>query len=274
VLQRDYLGRARPFAESRLLFEIGEDGTSASTLRTRLGLDSGYLSRLLRSLEKQGLVVTEEDPSDRRVRLVHLSEAGLGELRTLDEVSDEAARLIIAPLSQTQRSNLEAAMSTVERLLTASAVQFDEESATSRGAKECLRHYYEELENRFDEGFTPDYAEAPALDEFEPPSGAFLIMRLHGEAVGCGAVKRLSEERAYIKRMWVSPAVRGLGLGRRLLQALEQKAVGLGYRTVCLETHKSLDEAQRLYRSSGYRKVEPFNDDPYADIWFERSLTS
>jgi DNA-binding MarR family transcriptional regulator/GNAT superfamily N-acetyltransferase len=272
VLDDDYLGRARPFGESRLLFEIGEAGTSAAALRARLGLDSGYLSRLLRSLERQGLVATRADPSDRRARLVELTESGLQELDLLNEVSDEAARRIVAPLNPTQQSRLAEAMATIEQLLTASAILVREESPTGRHGRDCLRQYYAELESRFDEGFSPDYADAPSLDEFEPPCGAFLIMTLHGEAVGCGGLKRLSEERAYIKRMWISPAVRGLRLGRRLLEALEQKAANLGYRIVCLETHKSLEEAQRLYRSAGYRKVEPFNDDPYADLWFERTL--
>ena len=73
--------------------------------------------------------------------------------------------------------------------------------------------------------------------------------------------------------MWVSPGARGLGVGKRPLQALENKARSLGYRTVCLETNKALTEAQQLYRSSGYREVAPFNDEPYANHWFEKRLS-
>ena len=72
--------------------------------------------------------------------------------------------------------------------------------------------------------------------------------------------------------MWVSPDARGLGLGRRLLEALEERARSLGYRMIRLETEKSLTEAQQLYRRSGYREVPPFNDELYAHHWFEKRL--
>jgi ribosomal protein S18 acetylase RimI-like enzyme len=94
----------------------------------------------------------------------------------------------------------------------------------------------------------------------------FIVARLRGRPVGCGAI-RLSD--SYIKRMWVSPAARGLGLGRRLLAALE----GFSTNGVArLETHSSLPEAVNLYRSAGYVEVEPFNDEPYAHHWFEKRL--
>lgn len=273
VLGDNYLGRNRPLGQSRLLFEVGERGAGVAMLRARLGLDSGYLSRLLRSLEVEGLVRTRTDPADRRARMVELTPAGMAELGEINRASDEAARSIVAPLNASQQSELAAAMATVDRLLTASAVRIEEADPTGRAAEHCLKLYYAELESRFERGFTPDYDQAPGLDEFTHPYGTFLVMRIHGEPVGCGALKRLSAERAYIKRMWVSNAVRGLGLGRRLLEGLEAKAAALGYRTICLETHKSLDEAQQLYRSAGYVLVEPFNNEPYADYWFEKALS-
>jgi GNAT superfamily N-acetyltransferase len=149
-------------------------------------------------------------------------------------------------------------------------LRIDEEPPTTPEAAFCLSRYFDELQKRFDSGFDSADASA-ALDEFMPPDGAFIVIRLHGEPVACGGIKPF-KAMAYIKRMWVSPDARGLGLGRRLLGALEQKAGALGYRKVCLETNKALSEAQQLYRSSGYVEVPAFNDEPYADHWFEKPL--
>jgi GNAT superfamily N-acetyltransferase len=146
------------------------------------------------------------------------------------------------------------------------------EPATGTAALYCLGEYYRELGDRFDGGFDPELSLFPALDELAPPRGIFLVARLHGRPVGCGGLKPISAEAAYLKRMWIAPDARGLGLARRLLSALEEQAGMLGYSVVRLETNKTLVEAQQLYRSSGYREVPPFNDEPYAHHWFEKAL--
>lgn len=138
----------------------------------------------------------------------------------------------------------------------------------------CLDEYYRELRGRFDEGFDPELSNAPRLDEFAPPQGIFLIARLTGEPVGCGGLKPRSPQTAYLKRMWIARRVRGLGLAKQLLFELERQALVIGYSTICLETHHSLVEAQQLYRSAGYLEVPPFNDERYADHWFEKALGS
>jgi ribosomal protein S18 acetylase RimI-like enzyme len=102
--------------------------------------------------------------------------------------------------------------------------------------------------------------------------GAFLIARMSFAAVGCGAVRTFAPGIGEIKRMWVSPEARGQGLGRRLLQELEQCARNLNLHTVRLDTNETLDEAIRLYRTAGYREIERFNDNPYAQRWFEKTL--
>lgn len=272
ALDDHYLGRDRPLGECRLLFEIGEDGATAAELRTRLGLDSGYLSRLLRALEQQQLVETRPLPEDRRVRAVRLTPAGRIELGRLNGDSDRLAESILTPLSDRQRRDMAEAMATVSRLLAASTVQIDEVPATGREAQHCLAEYYRELAERFETGFDPANSFAPALDEFAPPRGTFLVMQMAGEAVGCGGFKPISGDAAYIKRMWIAPQARGLGLARRLLGALEDKARDRGYRLVRLETNKALTEAQQLYRASGYREVAPFNDEPYAHHWFQKRI--
>jgi GNAT superfamily N-acetyltransferase len=146
------------------------------------------------------------------------------------------------------------------------------EAAVSTDAQYCLGEYYLELQERFDGGFDPDLSLVPSLDEFAPPRGRFLLVRLNGQPVGCGGLKPISNEAAYLKRMWIAPGARGLGLARRLLSALEHEARAIGYSIVRLETNKSLIEAQQLYRSAGYAEVAPFNDERYAHHWFEKRL--
>src|SRR6266567_778325 len=120
-------------------------------------------------------------------------------------------------------------MAEVERLFTATEIKAEEVSPESADARFCLAEYFRELAERFEAGFDPSQSLAPTLDGFEPPDGTFLVMRLHGEPVGCGGFKQ-TDDAAYIKRMWVARHARGLGLGRRLLHELESRARALDYR--------------------------------------------
>src|SRR5437879_4189277 len=140
-------------------------------------------------------------------------------------------------------------MTEVERLSAAAEIEIEELSPDSADAVFCLSEYFRELAERFESGFDPAQSLAPTLQDFAPPKGMFLVMRLHGRPVGCGGFKP-SGDAAYIKRMWVAADSRGLGLARRLLEELEHRAHALGYRLVQLETEKSLSEAQQLYRKS------------------------
>ena len=162
-------------------------------------------------------------------------------------------------------------MTEVDRLLTASTVEVRECDPGEPQARICLDTYFAELAERFDGGFDP--SRKPFRDDdMTPPAGLLLVATLHGEPVGCGAMTFLPKRVAYIKRMWVAGTVRGLGLGRRLLAELETRAGAAGVRRVQLETKDVLREAINLYTSAGYREVEPFNDEPYADHWFEKAL--
>ena len=105
-----------------------------------------------------------------------------------------------------------------------------------------------------------------------PPLGSFLVAAVDGEPVGCGALRAIAPGVGYLKRMWVAASMRGAGLGRRMLAALEDEARSLGFATLRLETNRALAEAIRLYRSAGYTEVAPFNDEPYAHHWFEKPL--
>ena len=139
-------------------------------------------------------------------------------------------------------------------------------------ARWCVSQYFAELAERFETGFDPRQS-IPADDaELRPPLGIFLVASAGGEPVACGAVKRLSPDTGSLKRMWVAGAARGMGVGRRMLMALEAEARELGLTTLRLETNRALTEAIRLYRNSGYAEVAPFNAEPYADHWFEKHL--
>jgi len=272
ALDEQYLARSRPLGASRVLWEIAATGTDARTLRGRLGLDSGYLSRLLRRLEAEELITVSQDPFDQRVRVVHLTAAGRAERAVLDDLSDELASSLLEPLDEERRAALVEAMRTVDRLLTASAVMVSVEDPTTDDAVFCLRSYFAELGNRFDAGFDPERGISATADELVEPAGLLLVARLRGEPIGCGALKFHGDQPAELKRMWVSSTARGLGVGRRMLRELEQHAAAHGVTTVHLETNRNLTEAIALYRSSGYHEVVAFNDEPYAHHWFEKHL--
>jgi DNA-binding MarR family transcriptional regulator/GNAT superfamily N-acetyltransferase len=272
VLDDEYLARGRPLGASRVLWEIGPDGSDARTLRSRLELDSGYLSRLLRSLEHHGLVEVEPDPSDKRVRTVRLTDAGRTEREVLDRQSDALAWSLLAPLDQARRSKLVEAMGVVERLLTAGLVEIAIEEPTSAAARFCIQSYFAELDARFDAGFDPGQSIPVDGAELTEPAGLLLVARLHHEPIGCGALRLHSHQPAEIKRMWVAASARGLGVGRRLLGELERQARQREVEVVRLETNRSLHEAISLYRSAGFVEVDPFNDESYAHHWFEKRL--
>jgi DNA-binding MarR family transcriptional regulator/GNAT superfamily N-acetyltransferase len=272
ALSDRYLARDRPLGEARLLWEIGPDGRDLRELRTRLELDSGYLSRLLRSLEAAGLVTVGPSREDARVRTARLTRRGLAEYELLDRRSDELARSFLEPLSRARRERLVAAMGEVERLLTAGLVQIDAVDLDDRAARHCLDRYFAEIARRFEHGFDPDESDVAEDDEMRPPAGLFLVARLRGEPVGCGGLKRHGGTQAEVKRMWVSESVRGLGLGRRILAELEVRAVDAGARVIRLDTNSALPEAVGLYRSAGYREIPAFNANPYAHHWFEKRL--
>ena len=241
-------------------------------LRERLDLDSGYLSRSLRSLEDAGLIDVAPSPRDGRKRVARLTRKGQRERAVLDRRSDELAERLLAPLNQKQRDRLVDAMRTVERLLTASVVEIRELDPLHPDAQRCVQAYLAELEERSGAGLEPATIASAKPDELRAPSGAMLVAYLRGRAVGCGGVKLHGRRPAEIKRMWVDPGTRGLGLGRRLLSELEARAPSAGARVARIETSRHLPEAISLYRSEGWVEVPAFNDEPFADHWFEKRL--
>jgi DNA-binding MarR family transcriptional regulator/GNAT superfamily N-acetyltransferase len=296
ALNDSYLERDRPLGVARVLWEIGatsEDGSVSGTgtggtasaayeigttgaevsaLRERLKLDSGYLSRILRGLEADGLVTVATSPTDQRARRASLTALGQTEWRQLDRRSDESARSVVAPLTDSQRDRLVSAMATVTTLLSAAAVEITVVDPETDVAQHCLRQYFTEINSRFATGFDPAAALPTEPEAMRAPRGLFVVASLHGKPVGCGAVKFHANGLAEIKRVWISPEVRGSGLGRRMLATLEMHAAEHGATVIHLDSNAALTEAIALYRASGYVEVEPFNSEPYAHFWFEKHL--
>ncbi|MEZ5097013.1 MAG: helix-turn-helix domain-containing GNAT family N-acetyltransferase [Nocardioides sp.] len=272
ALQDSFLGSGRTLGSARLLFEIGPGGASVLALRRRLGLDSGYLSRLLGELVEEGLVSLTPDPADRRRRRASLTARGRREWRRLDVGSERLAAELTAELSPRQRARLDDALATAERLLVAATVRFERVPADAPEARAAVSAYFEELERRFDGGFDPGDAWSADAAAMTPPAGSFLVGYADDVVVACGGVQGIGPGVGEIKRMWVHPRWRGAGLGARTLRALEHEVAGLGYAEIRLDTNPTLTDAIALYERTGYRDVERYNDNPYAGRWFAKQV--
>lgn len=272
ALDDSFLGTGMPLGTARLLFEVGADPATTRDLRARLGLDSGYLSRLLRRLEADGLVTVTEDPDDRRRRVVGLTDAGRARWDDLERRSAERARELLAPLTERQRARLAAALAEADLLVRAATVTLERVDASSPVARAAVGEYFAELDRRFPGGFDAGEQSAADAQKLGPPSGAFVVATSDGEPVACGGVQTIGDGVGEIKRMWVHADWRGAGLGSRLLRHLEGVARELGHTAVRLDTNGTLTEAVAMYRRAGYREIERYNDNPYAERFFAKDL--
>jgi DNA-binding MarR family transcriptional regulator/GNAT superfamily N-acetyltransferase len=272
VLAESYLDTGRPLGPSRLLFEIGSGGARVGDLRRRLGLDSGYLSRLLRQLEADDLLTVSVDPANGRQRLVELTAAGRREWRRLDGRADRLARQLIDPLPSRRRAELASALATADRLLRAATVTLDVVDPRSVAARAALGRYFAELDARFRAGFDPDDGGTADAGAMRPPDGAFVLLRSDETVVGCGGVQAIDDTTAEVKRMWIDPDWRGCGLGPRLLAHLEAITRDSGRARIVLDTNETLLEAIAMYERAGYHAIERYSDNPYAHHWFAKQL--
>ncbi|MEU5478661.1 helix-turn-helix domain-containing GNAT family N-acetyltransferase [Streptomyces mirabilis] len=269
ALDDHYLGQDRPLGEARLLFEIG-DGASLRELRGRLGLDAGYLSRMVRALQAQGLVRVSVPAEDSRLRVAELTPAGRVEVEEQNRRADALAEGLLGSLDERRRGELTAAITAAERLLRLAAITVESVDGASRDARDCLAGYAADIDARFPEGFDPAALVRP--DEVSGHSGAFLVAYEEGRPMGCGALRRLAPHTGEIRHVWVRPEARRLGLARRILDGLERAAVARGYGVVRLDTHAVLTEAQAMYRACGYTEIPRYDDNVYAAHWFEKRL--
>ena len=157
-----------------------------------------------------------------------------------------------------------------------SEVEFVVVGGGDPAAQAAMAHYFAELDERFPTGFDAGdamLALAEAATLMGPPLGSFVLALRDGDVAGCGGVQSVDEHTAEIKRMWVSPAHRGAGVGGRLLARLEQEVVESGRTRVILDTNGVLLEAIAMYTSRGYTPIERYNDNPYAQHWFAKDVS-
>ncbi|MFE0508740.1 GNAT family N-acetyltransferase [Streptomyces sp. NPDC058964] len=269
ALDDHYLGQDRPLGEARLLFEIG-DGVSLRELRNRLRLDAGYLSRMARALEAQGMVRVGVPPHDNRLRIVELTPAGRAEVEEQNRRADALAAGLLGGLTRDQRAELTGAMATTRRLLRLAGIAVEVVDGASADARACLDAYAADIDARFPEGFDKSALVRP--EEVTGHAGAFLVAYEEGRPVGCGALRRLEPGTGEIRHVWVHPGARRLGLARRLLDGLEREARARGLDVVRLDTHVVLKEAQAMYSACGYTEIPRYDDNVYAGHWFEKRL--
>ncbi|KYH00040.1 bifunctional helix-turn-helix transcriptional regulator/GNAT family N-acetyltransferase [Bradyrhizobium sp. DOA1] len=270
ALDTSFLGRGRPLGAARVLNAIGHGRSDVAEIRDYLGLDSGLMSRLLRSLEDEGLIETAAREDDARRRMAKLTRAGRREFAAYEALSNAQADGILAQHSQAEA--LLAAMDLIASALTRERVTLDEMDPQSEEARYCLGEYYAELGRRFKQGFDVSLSRDPDAKDMRRPRGTFLVAMSDTLSIGCVGLKGTDHGYAEIKRLWVAPAARGLRLGRRLMDATEQAARGLGIKLLRLDTNSALPEAAQLYRNTGWREIPRFNDDPYPDLFFEKRL--
>jgi DNA-binding MarR family transcriptional regulator/predicted GNAT family N-acyltransferase len=271
ALDTSFLGRGRPLGAARVLNAIGHGRSDVAEIRDYLGLDSGLMSRLLRSLEDEGLVETAVHDNDARRRVATLTRAGKREFAAYEALSNAQAEGLLA--RHAQREALLAAMDLIVSALTRERVALEEMDPHSEQARYCLREYYAELGRRFRQGFDVSLSRDPDARDMRRPRGSFLVAISDTLPIGCVGLKGADHGYAEIKRLWVAPAARGLGLGRRLMDATERAARELGITLLRLDTNSALPEAGQLYRSTGWREIARFNDDPYPDLFFEKKLS-
>ena len=274
ALDDRFLARSRPLGEARVLWEIGTEGCEVRSLRSRLGLDSGHASRLLRALERDGLVARRApSPSDRRVRVARLTPAGVSERALLDRRSDELAASILAPLDPAQRDELVAAMRTVQRLLIDRRDRDPDGRSDRLGRQALPPRLLRRARPPLGVGLRPGArASPPSPTSSCRPPALFLVAYLRGEPVGCGAVKHHPARRPSSsgcgspspRAAWASAVACSPSWRRR---AVRSGASAAGWRPTA-----SLVEAIALYRSAGYVEVPAFNDEPFAHHWFEKQL--
>lgn len=270
ALDSSFLGRGRPLGAARVLNAIGHGHSGVSAIRAYLGLDSGLASRLLRSLEAEGLIVTKPDPDDARARVATLTKAGQQEFEAYERLSDAQARDLLGRHADSDA--LLQAMDLIGSALGRDRISIEEADPRGDDSRYSLGEYYAELARRFERGFDVSLSRDPDANDMIRPRGVFLLAMSDGLPLGCLGLKGWGDGNAEIKRLWVAPAARGLGIAKRLMTASEDAARDLGIAVLRLDTNSALPEAEKLYRSSGWAEIPRFNDDPYPDLFFEKRL--
>ena len=266
VLEEGLLHSAFNLTEARILFELAHrKHPEASGLARDLGLDPGYLSRLLRGLRRRRLVGSRPVPGDRRRRRLVLTEAGRSAFGELDRRSHADVVAMLRELRPAERERLADAMRLIRRLLDGSREHSAEPRVTLRDLEPgdlgwvVQRHgalYAREYgwDRRFEALVARVVAEfVEGLDRARERAW---IAELDGEPVGSVFLVRKTDEIAKLRLLLVEPTARGLGLGTRLVRECMAFARAAGYRRITLWTNDVLHAARRIYQSAGFRLVD------------------
>src|SRR6201996_7149419 len=240
ALDHSFLGRGRPLGAARVLNAIGQGRSDVAEIRDYLDLDSGLMSRLLRALEDEGLVETVPHRDDARRRIAKLTKIGRREFNAYEAISDSRAEMLLGRQGNSQA--LLAAMDLIATAFGRSNISIDAANPSGKEAKYCLGEYYGELARRFKSGFDVSLSRDPDAADMVSPRGTFLVAMSDGLPIGCVGLKG-GGEFAEVKRLWVAPSARGLGLGRRLMDTVESAARDIGITILRLDTNSALPEA-------------------------------
>jgi DNA-binding MarR family transcriptional regulator/N-acetylglutamate synthase-like GNAT family acetyltransferase len=280
VLHEGLLSSPFSLTEVRILYEITQhQSITASELVRELGLDAGYLSRILSSFKKRGLIARKPSASDRRQNLISLTEKGHKTFAPLNARSQSEVSAILNNLSPENQNRLVKAMQTVHHIL---------DDAPESKAPYILRShqpgdmgwvvhrhgvlYFEEYgwDERFEAlvaGIVADF-----IKRFDPKKERCWIAEKDGQVVGCVFLVKKSQTVAKLRLLLVEPDARGLGLGKRLVSECERFARQVGYKKIMLWTNNVLSAARHIYESAGYRLIhqEPhhsFGQDLIGETW-------
>lgn len=282
VLREGLLGSPFSLTEVRVLYELAHrEGLAAADLVRDLGLDAGYVSRILRGFARRGFVARRPAPADRRRSVLTLKPAGRRALAPLEERSQAEAAALLSPLSPADQAALQEAMETVERLLGGPAPMRDAADVVLRdlrpGDAGWIAHRHGVLYARewgYDQRFEAVVARIVSdfVLHFDASGERCFIAEWQGSVVGSVLLVRRSRTVAKLRVLLVEPNARGLGVGRRLVGECVRFARAAGYRKITLWTHQSLRAARHLYEEAGFElvaavKSHSFGQDLVDETW-------
>jgi DNA-binding MarR family transcriptional regulator/GNAT superfamily N-acetyltransferase len=284
VLDQHLMQSPFSLSEARVLYELAHrQELAAKEIGTELGLDAGYLSRIVQKFDEDGLITRNPLASDRRQFQLSLTDKGRHAFAKLDRSSHDEVGAMLAALAPGDRSRLTGAMATIERLLGEQATPIPR--ATLREPRpgdmgfvvQSHRALYAS-EYGFDASFEALVADIAAkfLTSFDASRERCWIAELDGVPVGSVFVVRHNDEIAKLRLLLVDPAGRGQGLGKRLVDECISFAKACGYRRITLWTQSILVAARKIYQDAGFElvKSEPhrsFGQNLVGETW-EREL--
>jgi DNA-binding MarR family transcriptional regulator/GNAT superfamily N-acetyltransferase len=264
VLREGLLHSPYSLTESRIIYEIANrDNLIAADLSKDLGLDPGYLSRILDRLEQQGLIEKVPSEADGRQRLLHLTPEGEKAFSLLDSRSREEISEMLHNLSEQDQNRLIQSMNTIEQLL-GEGMKYSEPYFLRQhepGDMGWVVHMHGRLyakEYGWDERFEALVAQicSEFINNYNPNRERCWIAEMDGQIVGSVFVVQDSEEVAKLRLLLVDPRVRGLGLGTRLVDECIRFARRKGYKKLVLWTNSVLEDARKIYKKAGFELVE------------------